>query len=99
MAGGIAVADQLQTKNREPMTTQALSQTISLRHQLTLNDLLKIAPQLSAVLTQPMPSMTIGGSRAAKRVNDASYNFWTTFAFGSIQAVILFGLIYAYFSH
>ncbi|MBI3881050.1 MAG: hypothetical protein HY301_13445 [Verrucomicrobia bacterium] len=80
------------------MTTQSLSQTISLRHQLSLNDLLRIAPSLANALAPAMPAIRAGVA-GVRKSTDAEYGFWVTFAFGSAQAVILFGLIYAYFSH
>lgn len=71
------------------MTTQALAHTISLRHELPLEDLLSLFPQF--------PTASTAASLAESRAG-TDQTFWTTFAFGSIQAAVLFGLIYAYFA-
>jgi len=80
------------------MTTQTLAQTINFRHQLSLEDLLRVAPQLESAITTPRPTPPTV-SRSERRVKDAEYSFWATVAFGSVQAIILFGLIYAYFAN
>ena len=80
------------------MTTQALAQTITIRHQLSLEDLIRVAPQLAdAIAVSLPPSAPV--THSTRRVSDADYAFWTTFAFGCAQAIILFGLIYAYFTN
>jgi hypothetical protein len=80
------------------MTTQALAQTINIRHQLTLEDLIRVAPQLAAAIAIPLPTSS-PVAPSTRRVSDADYSFWTTFAFGCAQAIILFGMIYAYFAN
>lgn len=80
------------------MTTQALAQTISIRHQLSLEDLIRVAPQLAAAIAVPLPTYA-PATPTTRRVSDANYTFWTTFAFGCAQAIILFGMIYAYFAN
>ena len=75
------------------MTTQTLSQAITFRHELPLEDLLRFAPQLSGyVFPQQAAAPALPRSTAAQA-------FWTTFTFGCAQAVVLFALIYAYFAH
>lgn len=74
--------------NKTVMTTHALAQTIHLRHELPLEDLLSLLPQF--------PSEAAHAAAASR--SEADHAFWTTFTFGSIQAAVLFGLIYAYFA-
>jgi hypothetical protein len=74
--------------NKTVMTTQALAQTIHLRHELPLEDLLSLLPQF--------PSEAAHAATASR--SEADHAFWTTFTFGSVQAAVLFGLIYAYFA-
>ena len=73
------------------MTTHALAQTITLRHELPLEELLRLIPDL----TGPAESRS---SAPASTLAQADQAFWTTFTFGSVQAAVLFGLIYAYFA-
>ncbi len=90
--------DVIQIQNCEVMTTQALAETITLRHELPLEDLLKFAPQLAGyVLNQPAATVS-SGSSSRTRTTSADRAFWTTFVYGSAQAVVLFLLIYAYFA-
>jgi hypothetical protein len=85
------------------MTTQTLSEAISYRHQLSLEQLLAYAPELAAAV-QPQPSVPIedhAGFRLdsiARTLSDAEHKFWTTFTFGCVQAVAVFCLIYFYFA-
>jgi hypothetical protein len=71
------------------MTTQTLAQTIHLRHQLPVEQLISLFPAFSDDTT------TSAGSAS---LTEADRTFWTTFAFGSMQALVLFALIYAYFA-
>jgi hypothetical protein len=73
------------------MTTQALAHTITLRHELPLEELLRLIPDLSAPSEQRATVQAAGLSQTDQM-------FWTTFTFGSVQAAVLFGLIYAYFA-
>ncbi len=84
------------------MTTQALAQTINFRQDMTLEQLLGFAPQLSTYVA-PKTSATAQSYAAARPVarakSDSEYAFWTTFSFGCVQALVLFCLIYSYFAH
>ena len=73
------------------MTTQALANTITLRHELPLEELLSLIPDLSTASTH----RTAAGTAS---LTQADQMFWTTFTFGSVQAAVLFGLIYVYFA-
>jgi hypothetical protein len=73
------------------MTTQALAQTITLRHELPLEELLRLIPDLTGSSDQRGTSQSVG-------LVQTDQAFWTTFTFGSVQATVLFGLIYAYFA-
>jgi hypothetical protein len=73
------------------MTTQALSRTIHFRHELPLEELLRLLPQIAG-------SNGEAAQEQATARGDADQDFWTTFGFGCVQAAALFGLIYAYFA-
>ncbi len=85
------------------MTTQTLHQAISLRRQLSLDELVNFAPQLTALVqARPrfFPDLEVQ-TEAMPRVraqSDSEYAFWTTFNFGCVQALVLFSLIYFYFA-
>ena len=78
------------------MTTQTLVQAINLRHELTLEDLLRFAPQLAGYV-KPQPAVAWQAAAPAREQAQAEQAFWSTFSFGCLQAVVLFSLIYAYF--
>lgn len=80
------------------MTTQTLSQAIQLRDQLPLEQLIRLAPQLSAVYPAIEPARAPSSRAGTISVPVEAQDFWVTFAFGCVQAVILFGLVYAYFA-
>ena len=78
------------------MTTQALAQAITLRHEMPLEALLQFAPQLAGYVgAQPATFPDIAGEGTQA---DAERAFWATFSFGCLQALVLFSLIYAYFA-
>ena len=79
------------------MTTQTLSQAIMLRDQLPMEQLLRLAPQLTAVYPAIEPARESAPAASISVPVDAQ-DFWVTFAFGCTQAAILFGLVYAYFA-
>lgn len=72
------------------MTTQTLAHTITLRHEMPLDELLRLLPDFRGAMDRQL-----GMAESGAQVDQA---FWTTFAFGSTQAAVLFGLIYAYFA-
>jgi hypothetical protein len=85
------------------MTTQTLTHTISLRRQLSVDELIQFAPQIADYIRGPVaeraPARASANSAAeARGQSDAEHAFWSTFTFGCIQAVILFWLIYSYFA-
>jgi hypothetical protein len=73
------------------MTTQALSRTIHFRHELPLEELLRLLPQMAGATGEAAQDQ-------ATAWGEADHHFWTTFGFGCVQAAALFGLIYAYFA-
>lgn len=84
------------------MTTQALAATISFRQQMSVEQILGFAPQLSDYLLPKAPAITQSPAAArplARAVSDSEHAFWTTFSFGCVQALILFCLVYSYFAH
>ena len=79
------------------MTTQALAQAITLRHELPLEHLLQFAPQLAGYVgAQPVAFLDAGIGLGTEA--DTERAFWATFSFGCLQAAVLFSLIYAYFA-
>ena len=79
------------------MTTQTLAQAITLRHELPLEDLLKFAPQLAGYVF-PLSAPALREGAIVREQSHAERAFWSTFAFGCLQATVLFSLIYAYFA-
>jgi hypothetical protein len=85
------------------MTTQTLSEAISYRHQLSLDQLLAYAPDLAAAV-QPPSAVRLEEHASfrldsiARTLSDAEHKFWATFTFGCVQAVAVFCLIYFYFA-
>jgi hypothetical protein len=63
-----------------------------------MEQLLRLAPQLSAIYPaiEPVRAPAVAAGNISVPVE--AQDFWVTFAFGCVQAVILFGLVYAYFA-